>query len=317
MSGEPGAARARGAKGARGAAGSAVGRWSLPLLVEVFAASNLAFLALDTWLAHETNDFERAAEWTPVVFALGAAAALGANLARVAVRRGRGASFHEGAGRPLGLAVGWGAILVGAVGLVLHLGSRFFETLTLRSLVYSAPFVAPLAFTGLGFLVLLPRMVDVRSELWARWVLFLALGGFAGNFVLSLADHAQNGFFRPAEWIPVASAAIAVGYLTALFAAPHGRGFRRAGWWVLGLQALVGAVGFVLHALPALREAGEPLLYRVVYGPPKFAPLLFTDLAVLGGLGLAALERWAPAGAQRSAPAGGGAAGGVQGVSSR
>lgn len=268
----------------------------LPLLVEAFAAANLGFLVLDTWLAHETNDFARVAEWTPVAFAAAGAAALAVNLLRARVGRRRGARFQEGAGRPVGLAVGWGGILVGATGLVLHLTSRFFEALTLRSLVYSAPFVAPLAFTGLGFLVLLPRMVDVRSETWARWVLFLALGGFAGNFVLSLTDHAQNGFFRPLEWIPVASAALAVGWLTALFAAPHGRGFRKFGWWVLGLQALVGVAGFVLHALPALREAGEPLLYRVVYGPPKFAPLLFTDLAVLGGLGLAALERRAPAG---------------------
>jgi len=276
----------------------------LPLLVEAFAAANLGFLVLDTWLAHETNQFGRTAEWTPVVFAAAGAAALAVNLIRARLGRRRGARFQEGAGRPIGLAVGWGGILVGATGLVLHLTSRFFETLTLRSLVYSAPFVAPLAFTGLGFLVLLPRMVDVRSEAWARWVLFLALGGFAGNFILSMADHAQNGFFQPAEWIPVASAAIAVGYLTALFAAPHGPEFRRAGWWVLGLQALVGVAGFVLHALPALREAGEPLLYRVVYGPPKFAPLLFTDLAVLGALGLAALERRAPAGARpaRTAP---------------
>jgi len=290
----------------------------------VFAASNLAFLALDTWLAHETNGFARTAEWTPVVFALASAAVLGANLLRAAVRHGRGVRFHEGAGRPVGLAVGWTAILVGAVGLVLHLGSRFFETLTLRSLVYSAPFVAPLAFTGLGFLVLLPRLVDPGSRAWARWVLFLALGGFAGNFVLSLADHAQNGFFQPAEWIPVGAAALAVGYLFALFAAPHGPDFRRAGWAVLALEAVVGVAGFVLHALPALHEAGSPLLYRIVFGPPKFAPLLFTDLAVLGGLGLAALEGRAPAGSPgmvaagppQDAPAGGPpAARGAPGVS--
>lgn len=261
-----------------------------PFFVELFAASNLAFLALDTWLAHATNGFARPAEWTPVVFSALAALALGTNLVAAWIRR-RGQGFERGAGRAVGLAVGWGAILVGAAGLVLHLDSRFFEDLTLRSLVYSAPFAAPLSFTGLGFLVLLPRMVDLRSPTWARWVLFLALGGFAGNFALSLTDHAQNGFFYPAEWIPVGAAALAVGYLAALFAAPHGPGFQRVGYGVLLLEAAVGLAGFALHGLPALQESGRPLLYRVVYGAPKFAPLLFTDLAVLAALGLTGLPR--------------------------
>jgi len=285
----------------------------MPFLVELFAASNLAFLALDTWLAHETNSFVRRAEWTPVVFSVLAAAALGVNLVAAWLRRG-GAGFEEGAGRTLGLAVGWGGVLVGAAGLVLHLENRFFEDLTLRSLVYSAPFVAPLAFTGLGFLVLLPRMVEPRSPTWARWVLFLALGGFAGNFVLSLTDHAQNGFFYPAEWLPVGAAALAVGYLAALFATRPGPRFRRAGYLVLLLEALIGVVGFVLHGLPALHEAGEPLLYRLVYGAPRFAPLLFTDLAVLGALGLAGLSPGSPA---RPPPAGRGSRPGAAASPSR
>jgi hypothetical protein len=41
------------------------------------------------------------------------------------------------------------------------------------------------------------RMVDPESTEWAQWVLFLTLGGFIGNFVFSLADHAKNGFFNP------------------------------------------------------------------------------------------------------------------------
>jgi hypothetical protein len=39
------------------------------------------------------------------------------------------------------------------------------------------------------------RMVAAGTVEWGRWVLLLALGGFAGNLVLSLCDHAQNGFF--------------------------------------------------------------------------------------------------------------------------
>ena len=43
--------------------------------------------------------------------------------------------------------------------------------------------------------------------------MLMALGGFFGNFVLSLTDHATNGFFLSTEWIPVFSAAVAVGFL--------------------------------------------------------------------------------------------------------
>jgi len=48
-------------------------------------------------------------------------------------------------------------------GLLLHLDSAFFGEQTLRILVYTAPFVAPLANSGVGLLLILDRMVDARS----------------------------------------------------------------------------------------------------------------------------------------------------------
>ena len=110
--------------------------------------------------------------------------------------------------RGIGLAVGWGSIAVGIAGLLWHLSGDFFQEQTLKNLVYTAPFAAPLAYTGLGLLLILDRMVDARSLEWSRWVILLAAGGFVGNFVLSLADHAQNGFFYPSEWIGVVAAAV-------------------------------------------------------------------------------------------------------------
>ena len=97
--------------------------------------------------------------------------------------------------RDVGYLVGWLSVLVGFGGVLYHLESRFFLDRTLKSLTYAAPFAAPLAYTGLGFLLLMNRMVAARSAEWARWVILLALGGFFGNFVLSLTDHASNGFF--------------------------------------------------------------------------------------------------------------------------
>jgi hypothetical protein len=199
----------------------------------------------------------------------------------------RGGSPDAGRHRTVGTIVGWLAVVIGFAGMVWHLESQFFQLRTLRSLVYSAPFVAPLAFTGLGLLLLLNRTATARHTLeWAAWVVFLALGGFVGNFGLSLADHAQNGFFHPAEWIPVAISALGVGYLSVVLLVPPTTTFLRLSIWVLWLQAMTGVVGFGLHLLPLFHPSSAAWMDRIVFGPPVFAPLLFANLALLAGLGL-------------------------------
>jgi hypothetical protein len=254
-------------------------------LVETFAALNLAFLSLDIYLAHSVNEFGHATEWIPLVYGLAGATALAGGIAS-GLRRG--APFAPGTGRMrwVGLTVGAVGIVVGIVGLVLHLQAQFFQAQTLRVLIYSAPFVAPLAFTGVGLLLLMNRMVPADTLAWGQWVVVMALAGFAGNFGLALADHAQNGFFHASEWIPVVAAAIAVGYLMVVVARPRDAPFLRLGAGVLALQAVVGALGFLLHLRPTLGGGEAPLWDRVVFGAPLFAPLLFANLALLAGLGL-------------------------------
>jgi hypothetical protein len=61
------------------------------------------------------------------------------------------------------------------------------------------------------------RPVKAETVEWGQWVLLLALGGFVGNFVFSLTDHAQNGFFNVVEWAPVVSSAFAIGFLLVPF----------------------------------------------------------------------------------------------------
>jgi hypothetical protein len=250
--------------------------------VEIFIAGNLAFLAADVYIAHSVNAFERPEEWIPLGFSLVAPLLLLA----AAVRRK--------ASRALGFLIGWTSVVVGVAGMLYHLESHFFEEQTLRNLVYTAPFVAPLAYAGLGLLLILDRMADGKSIEWAQWVVVLALAGFAGNFVLSLADHAQNGFFNPLEWLPVASSALAVGFLLMVALRPLDAPLRAAAWWVLALQMLMGGAGFIFHVLADLRQPSPRVWERFLYGAPLFAPLLFPNLAILAALGLWALRRAAP-----------------------
>jgi hypothetical protein len=256
-------------------------RWFLDhrLWVEAFVLVNLAFLSVDIYLAHSVNQFRRWEEYVPLYLSLAAPAVLLAGLAA------EWAGFRA-AWRDLGHLGGWAAVGVGLVGVILHLGSSFFYARTVRSLVYAAPFAAPLAYTGLGLLLIMNRMVASDSPEWPRWVLLLTLGGFFGNFVFSLTDHAQNGFYYVTEWIPVASSAFAVGFLAAPFFTPVGRRYLWLCAAVLLVQAAAGLLGFYFHTSANLHGPSPRWWDNFVFGAPALAPLLFPNLVLLAGIGL-------------------------------
>ena len=253
--------------------------WLQPwFLVEAFAILNLGFLTFDIYLAHSVNDFRRPAEYIPLYFSAAAPVVLALALAV----RSRWISVWQ----DIGYLVGWAAILIGLTGVILHLDSAFFYQRTIRSLTYSAPFAAPLAYTGLGFLLLLNRMVKSDTAEWAQWVLFLTLGGFVGNFIFSLTDHAENGFFEPVEWVAVVVSAVAVGFLvTPLLMRVSAKFLTLCGWVLMG-EAAVGVWGFILHALHNLHGPSVHAFDNFIYGAPPMAPLLFPNLVALGLIAL-------------------------------
>ena len=261
--------------------------WGQPwFLVEAFAVVNLGFLTFDIYLAHSVNDFRRAAEYIPLYFSTLAPLVL---LAGLAFRPRWKAVWVD-----LGYFVGWGAILIGLTGVILHLDSAFFYERTIKSLTYSAPFAAPLAYTGLGFLLVLNRMLDPDSVEWARWVLLFTLGGFIGNFVFSLSDHASNGFFHPLEWVAVGASAVAVGFLVTPLLVKVSKGFISLCALILLGEAGIGGWGFVLHAAGNLHGPSMQPFKNFIYGAPPFAPLLFPNLMLLGLIALWRLRIFAP-----------------------
>jgi hypothetical protein len=262
---------------------------------ELFALGNLAFLAVDVYIAHSSNSFALSAEWIPVVFSLIAPVAL---LVMMALQRGlqppsaNQTTLHRSQiARDIGLCVGGISVLVGIAGLLWHLNSAFFEEATVESLVYTAPFIAPLAYAGVGLLLLVNRMASQDSDDWSGWVVLLALGGFLGNFILSLADHAQNGFFEEREWIPVAAAAIAVGNLSAVVFLDRSPESLTICAWLLLLQIGVGVLGVYYHLQTILVSEMDSPWDKILYGAPVFAPLLFADLAILALIGVWSLWR--------------------------
>lgn len=253
--------------------------WNQPQLwIEIFAILNIGFLTFDIYLAHSVNQFRNRAEYVPLFFSASAPVVL-----LVALWFRRRAPFMW---KLLGHVVGWAAIGIGLTGVVLHLQSHFFYERTLRSLTYSAPFAAPLAYTGLGFLLVVNRMVDAESLEWAQWILLFTLGGFIGNFVFSLADHAENGFFHPLEWVPVVASALAVGFLAVPLLMRVSRAFIDLCAAILLLQAGVGLWGFILHTDANLHGPSVHAVDNFIYGAPPMAPLLFPNLMLLGFIAL-------------------------------
>jgi hypothetical protein len=256
--------------------------------LELFVLVNVAFLALDIRLAHSVNQFHHPAEYLPFYYSLAAPLVLLAALI-ADLRWGLREVWRD-----LGHLVGWLAMGIGLAGVVLHLDSRFFYEQTLKSLVYAAPFAAPLAYTGLGMLLVMNRMVTAATREWAQWVLLMALGGFAGNYLFSVTDHAQNGFYHSSEWIPVVSSALTVGFLAAPFCTSVGRRFLSLCAIVLLLQAAVGLLGFYYHAAASLGGPATRLWDNLVNGAPPLAPLLFPNLSLLAGIGLWTLRPHLP-----------------------
>jgi len=253
--------------------------WNQPeLWIEVFAILNIGFLTFDIYLAHSVNQFRNRAEYIPLFFSATAPMLLIVGL----TQRTRLRVIWK----IIGYVVGWAAIGVGLTGVILHLESHFFYERTIRSLTYSAPFAAPLAYAGLGFLLVMNRMIEPDSTEWAQWILLFTLGGFFGNFVFSLADHAENGFFFPVEWVPVAASAVAIGFLMIPLLMRVSRLYIDLCATVLVLEAAVGLWGFVLHTMGNLQGPSIHAFDNFIYGAPPMAPLLFPNLMVLGIIGL-------------------------------
>jgi hypothetical protein len=179
------------------------------VLLELFLICNLFFLTFDILIAHAMNKFSHLAEYIPLHFSLFSSVLL----FTLFVFKNK----YENMSLKISIFIGYISILIGMLGLYYHLDSHLLREFTLKNMVYTAPLVAPLSYTGIGIVLVINSLYDSKNEEWYKTILFCAWTGFLGNFILSVADHAQNGFFHLTEWIPVIASAISVGVFFPLF----------------------------------------------------------------------------------------------------
>lgn len=236
---------------------------------------NFLLTGIDVLIAHSQNDFFRW-EVIPLIYTTFAVLVILAQMVfqpNVSLKR----TFQT---------VMWLGVIVGVVGTLLHLaGSATSSQQSLYSLVIAgSPIAAPIAFAGIASYALASE--HYRGTARRSKLLVLVGLGFLGAVIAAFLDHARLSFIPSYTMIPIVTGTIAA--VTCFYSA-YSQPNRRETYIclsVLTLNLLVGILGFGFHLVGDLAGTLTIVWVRLLYRNPLLAPLLFCNLAFLGGLSL-------------------------------
>ncbi len=278
----------------------ALRRVKLPLsrdqIMLLMCAVNEIFLAIDIYLAHSISGTIIAYEWIPIIFGIIAGILL--------LVAGAIASRNRTLGAVLATLVMLASIAVGLLGAYFHFRRASLPTgpggwtVSVNLLVWAPPILAPFTFSLVGLLGILAVWDEVPPDsgrlLIGRFVLrmpysktrayfFLVGMGILATVISSVLDHARTPFVNNWLWVPTTAgvfgtlAAVALGVIEKPI---------RADLIIylatMILLILVGLVGAWLHINLNLIAGGVVVPERFIRGAPFLAPLLFSDMGVLG-----------------------------------
>lgn len=249
-------------------------RHKTPILLG-FMALNFFLTGVDVLIAHSENNFFRW-EIIPLIFSPLAVLAVTAQLV----------FQHNNVVKRTFQIFMWAGVVVGVVGTLLHLsGNATSSQQSLNSLlVTGSPIAAPIAFAGISCYALASEHyvgVTRRSKL-----LMLVGLGFLGAVIAAFLDHARLSFVPSYTLIPLVSgilATLACFYMARGQANPYTSNILFS---ILALNLVVGVLGFAFHLLGDLAGTQTIVWARMMYRNPLLGPLLFCNLALLGGLSL-------------------------------
>ena len=250
-------------------------KYKTQVLLSVMAM-NFLLTGIDVLMAHSQNAYFRW-ELIPLIYSPAAVLAV---LARMVFQ-------SSDVVRRLFLAVMWLGVVVGVTGSFLHLmGNATSGQVSLhRLLVTGSPIAAPIAFAGIAAFALVSdryRGVARRSKL-----LVLVSLGFLGAVMAAFFDHARLAFIPSYTLIPLVTGGLATAacfYMVRVARPSNGETYIFLS--VLTLSLVVGFVGFGLHVSGDLAGTQTIVWARLLYRAPLLGPLLFSNLALLGGLSM-------------------------------
>lgn len=270
-------------------------------LMLLMAAINEIFLGIDIYLAHKISGTIVPREWIPIVFGpLAGILLLGALWALP--RRGKTAALTVS-------LVSVSSIAVGLLGAYYHFVRAILPTapagsrISVQLLVWAPPIMGPLMFSLVGLLGISAIFTEDpldsgRLRLFRKIYLQLPFSKTRGYFLLvslgtlatlisAVLDHARTSFENPWLWAPVFAGLLGVITPLVLVMLPSPkRGDVLVHFLAMGLLILVGVLGAGLHILGNLTSRGEFVVERFIRGAPFLAPLLFSNMGVLGLLSL-------------------------------
>ena len=280
-------------------------RVRLPLsrdqLMLLMAAVNELFLGLDTYLAHSISGTIRPREWIPIVFGpIAGGLLLLAGL--IALRR-----------RALATVIATLTLLasvgVGFLGAYFHFIRAILpyappgQQVSIDLLVWAPPILGPLTFALVGVLGISAAWIEdppdsgVLVLLGGRRIhlpysktrayFFIVSMGTLAALISSVLDHARARFDNPWLWVPVA-----VGVFGTVVAVTMGAIDRptRADLITylvaMVLLIVIGPIGSALHVRANLVGESTVVVERFLRGAPFLAPLLFSNMGLLGLIAL-------------------------------
>jgi hypothetical protein len=267
----------------------------------LMAAINELFLGIDTLLAHNESGTVVPREWIAIIFGFTAGVLLLA-AGLVALRNRPLASLLA----TLTLAA---SIVIGFLGAYYHLaratlpGAPAGQQFTLDLLVWAPPVLGPMAYAMVGILGISAAWVEDPPGsgtlvIWRNWRLhlpysktrayFFIVGmGIVAAVVSSVLDHARTGFGQWSLWY--ATAVGIFGMMTAVTMGAIDRPSRLDLYTyvgAMGLLIITGVIGGWFHVRADLTAGNVIVLERFLRGAPFLAPLLYTNMGLIGLLAL-------------------------------
>lgn len=270
-------------------------------LMLLMAAINEIFLGIDTFIAHNESGTLVPREWIPILFGFSAGLLL-LLAGLVALRQRALASL-------LATVTLLASIGVGLLGAYFHLvraalpSAPVGQQLTLELLVWAPPVMGPLAFAMVGILgisaawveeprgsgtLVLPGKRRLHLPYSKTRAYFFIVGmGMVAALVSSVLDHARTGFLGNGVWVATAVGIFGMVTAVTMGAIDAPTRLDRVTYVVaMLLLILAGPLGAWLHIQGNLIAGNTIVVERFLRGAPFLAPLLYTNMGLLGLIAL-------------------------------
>ena len=271
----------------------------LQRILSLVAGLSSVLAGLEVGWEHYKGSYSHRVMYTPVLLS-GALAAAGV-----------AGALSRTAARTMLRAVSLITIIDGLIGFGFHLRGVHRKPggwrLPITNIIMGPPVTAPLLFAVSAYLGLIASFlrpeetpaVPVGSKVpplshafgivpevrAGRFQKHLAVATILGTFFSAfeaLYSHYKNRFRYKAQWTPILLAPLIMGSAAAAIPSPWAA--RTLLPFTSLLAILNGTIGFFYHSRGVIRRSGGLKLkfYNLMYGPPVFAPLLYSACGFMG-----------------------------------